>query len=95
MCTAAIPADLNIFSVIEIGDIGFDVKKRCAIQHVNAFDVKVVPFYAEQTNCRESNRVGSARVAGGKYSMFLVIQKRFDVQVISLWALDQVQQKYM
>ena len=93
--SAAIPAGLHILADIEFGDVRFDVKQGRTIQHVNAFDVEVVAFHTEKMNYRKSNWIGSARITGGKDAVFLIIQKRFDLQFITLRAINQVQQKYM
>ncbi len=77
--SAAIPADLCLLADIELGDVWLDVKQGSSIQHINAFDVEAVIFHEKQMNYRESNWVGSARIARGKDTVFLVIQKRSDL----------------
>ena len=85
-----VPPDLYILTVIEIGNIRFDVKQRTAIQHVNALDIETIAFHVQQMNDREPDWVGPAWITSGKDAVFLIIQKRFDLQVIAPWTLNQV-----
>lgn len=63
------------FSLIHIGNVGFDIDDRCALDHVIIQDMNDVFLHRHNSKGAQSNRVRTMRAPGREYSAFGVIHR--------------------
>lgn len=60
------PAGFGVRKGIRVGDVGFDIQHRCAIQEVHTAKVQRPSFDLCQFHSRQADRIGTMRGSGGQ-----------------------------
>jgi len=94
--SSGVPANANIPArLIEIGNIRFDVQKRCSVNHIDIFHIERSINHINQANQRKANGVGPSRGTRREYPMEGIIKEGFYGHAISTGEMQEVEQVNM
>ncbi len=94
--SSGVPACADIPArLIEIGNIRFDVQKRCPFNHIDIFHIKRSLDYIDKANQGKANWVGPSRGSSREYPVDGVIQEGFYGHAIPLGEMQEVEQVNM
>ena len=86
------PSGSDGCGAVKLGHVGLDVQQRRAVEHVHVLDVQNAVLDPVQLHDGETDGIGPPGGAGGEEAAVLGVQKRNNLQLESLAAVEVVEE---